>query len=362
MTTGDKVLAIPGSFMTISDKELPGAYLNRAQVSGHSSRTKLSDTRALERHSKFFYADGSVVLQVGRTLFRLHKTLLSVQSSFLRELFADVYRPAEEFEAASGVMLPLYVLSVEGLRVFDFERLLEVAEDPFPVFRADSHESDFLGAVARASHVLGFDNVHAWAADELHSIWPSDLDSISGERQGYTKDAAAALQIAKDANVPQIRKGALYELLRTENFGQDDENPMLPVATYNALTRARQLCATFWMDLLLKPPPRSKECQESERERPGGRSRCATRRTGCSYPMWFAIVEKEKLRDHWLDPVAGFDALEELEIPNENNNGICVACSASWKELWADKGSEFWDKLDEVLGTTPTPAPDGTKD
>ncbi|KZV65393.1 hypothetical protein PENSPDRAFT_756509 [Peniophora sp. CONT] len=310
--------------------------------------------RPLQRHDKFFYEDGSVVVQVGRTLFRLHKTLLSSQSSFFRELFADAYRPAEDFEAFPGATLPFYVLSVEGLRVSDFEQLLEAADNSFRTFRDRSLGNNDYGAIARAAHALKFTDTHAWAADELHQIWPSDFASVAVAPEGYIKCAATALQIAKDANVPQICKGAFYELLRTKDFGQDDEDPLLSIATYNTLTRARQFCAAFWMTVLLKPPPQSTDCQAHEKNK-GGESSCAARGIAYSYPMWTATVEKERLHDHWIDPVAGFDALRLLELENEDKNGICDACFSSWKDAWTKKAKEFWDELDEPLGLTPTP-------
>ena len=85
------------------------------------------------RHEKFWYEDGSVVVQVEGVLFRLYKSLLSVQSSYFRDLFADQDAHPTKYDVGSGVFLPLYVLpddELEVMSIFDFERLLEVLENP----------------------------------------------------------------------------------------------------------------------------------------------------------------------------------------------------------------------------------------
>lgn len=217
---------------------------------------------------------------------------------------------------------------------------------------AESPSLDFVSSVVLAAHLLKFDVIHAWAAEELHGYWPSKLDNISTEPDDWilcVEYASAALQLSRDANVSRIYKGAFYELLRRENFGQDGV-PLLGSADYDLLTRARQLCASIWMETISKPLPRSKKCQDDEKES-GERSTCVARRKEMLYYKWACIVESTKARDRWIDPVAGFRVLEHgMERPHDGQRRLCAACFDSWSGIWKKKRIEFWDKLDEVLG------------
>ncbi|VDB84700.1 unnamed protein product [Peniophora sp. CBMAI 1063] len=317
-------------------------------------RSESPGERGPKRHPKYFYEDGSVVVQVEQTLFRLHKTLLSVQSTFFRELFADAQHHATEFAIDNGASLPLYVLSVDGLHVADFERLLEIMENPLLISRAaESPSLDFVSSVVLATHLLKFDIIHAWAAEELHGYWPSNLDRIGDEPDDWllcVEYASAALQLSRDAGVPEIYKGAFYELLRRESFGQDAA-PMINNADYNLLTRARQLCTTVWMGIISKPFPRSRVCKDNEKAS-GEKSTCVARRNDLLYYKWGTIVDNTKARDLWMDPIAGFETLRGIELPHEERNGLCASCLNSWKVTWKEKKVEFWGQLDGILDGT----------
>ncbi|KZV65394.1 hypothetical protein PENSPDRAFT_756510 [Peniophora sp. CONT] len=322
-----------------------------------STRSAGPEERAPQRSDKFWYQDGSVVLQIGRVLFRLHKSLLSAQSSFFHELFIDPYRPADEYDAGAGVILPFYVLSVEGLRVFDFERLLETLENPHIITRLKNRPTfDVLSAVARAAHILEFAHTLQWTKDELDWYWTSDLSEVEDVPEECIEDAMAALQLSRDADIPEIRKAAFYELLRLPNFGQNDEDTPLVLchADYNLLTRARQHCAQVWMDVLLIPPPRSDLCVEQENKR--GKTRCGARSESMLKSGWLTFVGDEDLRKYSIDPVAGFRALRKFNIPKEDKGGFCAECRRSWRDMWKKKVIQFWEGLDKALDLVPVEA------
>ena len=118
-----------------------------------------------------------------------------------------------------------------------------------------------MAAIARAANALQFVSAHTWAAGELSGYYPSKAYSVARRNPEYTSEAKEALQLAHDAALPDLRKGAMYELLRVPSFGQVDDDPSpLRVSDYNTLVRARELCAERWMEVLAKPPPRSEEC------------------------------------------------------------------------------------------------------
>lgn len=201
---------------------------------------------------------------------------------------------------------------------------------------------------------MGFWSTHLWATQELLQYWSSDLDDIHDKPGGYPDDAIAALQASTEAEVPEIRKGAFYELLRVPNFGQRDEAvgaPRVEHSDYNILTRARQHCAQAWLDVLLDPPRRSDICVELEKK--SGKAVCASRNATQRSAKWNAIVLKENLRYHIVDPVAGFRALQSISIPMDEKNGFCLDCRQSWRNAWRAKLRQLWNELDEVLGLVP---------
>ncbi|KZV65392.1 hypothetical protein PENSPDRAFT_756508 [Peniophora sp. CONT] len=339
-----------GDVTLVEEDDARGAHAGRT-----ISRSVTPVEGGPKRSERFWYEDGSVVLQVGRTLFRLHKTLLSAQSSYFRDLFSDPYRPAEDYDAEAGATYPLYVLSVEGLRAFDVEQLLETMENPLTITRNKQQVTlNLLGAVARAAHILKFEGTHAWAAEELGNFWPTDLSRISPQAENCADDAIAALQLSTDSDIPGIRKSAFYELLRLPEFGQDEENVSpLRHADYKTLTHARQYCMTIWMQVMTQPPSRSGGCKKDDQGASGKKSTCAARSRSLRYPKWFSIIEKEDLRKYWVDPIAGYDALLALDLPDEDKGGFCIDCTLYWEEKWDEKKEQFWTKLDEVLGLAP---------
>ena len=148
--------------------------------------------------------------------------------------------------------------------------------------RKQKLSAETLYEIARAAYELSFDNTHEWAAQELMLYWPSELDKIpskspSEDTPGHAMDA---LKVSTDADIPNIRKAAFYELLRLPDYGQGDQDASetLRHADYNILTRARHHCAEVWMDVLLTPPRRSNKCAEQEKE--SGDARTKLRSSG----------------------------------------------------------------------------------
>ena len=64
-------------------------------VSSMASSDETPPTLDLKRHEEFWLYDGSVVLAVGDTLFRVHKTVLANHSEVFADLFT-VPQPAGE--------------------------------------------------------------------------------------------------------------------------------------------------------------------------------------------------------------------------------------------------------------------------
>ncbi|VDC03650.1 unnamed protein product [Peniophora sp. CBMAI 1063] len=340
---------------TASPLTIPSDEEQDAQVTTKSSRSSSPDESAPTPHERFWFDDGSVVVQVEDVLFRLHKSLLSAQSSYFRDLFAGQISQPTDYDAGSGDTLPLYVLPEGDLKitsVYDVEELLDVLTKPHT--NARNHSSTTLYAIARAAHELEFDDTHAWAAQELlDQYWSNDLNIIPSEPRSDGPHAALhVLQVATDAHIPLIRKAALYDVLRLPDFGQSTKTAArLRLADYEILTRARHHCAQVWMDVLTVPPWRSQQCADEERQSKD--PICAARSSSQRKHRWNTLIHSQNLRKYWIDPVAGFRHLQGMSIPMDEKTGFCFDCRQAWRNSWKRRLNQLWDELDEVLGLVP---------
>ena len=58
-------------------------------------------SQTISRHSEFWFADGSVIVIVGTTAFRIHKSILSKHSDVFSDLFT-VPQPQDGSESMDG--------------------------------------------------------------------------------------------------------------------------------------------------------------------------------------------------------------------------------------------------------------------
>jgi hypothetical protein len=72
---------------------------------------------------------------------------------------------------------------------------------------------EVVASILRVSTVLDFPKLREYAVHCLMDAWPVQLEKFSVTSK-WLEYSAAALQLAKDCDVPIIRKRALYELVR----------------------------------------------------------------------------------------------------------------------------------------------------
>ncbi|KAI0049922.1 hypothetical protein FA95DRAFT_1556238 [Auriscalpium vulgare] len=188
------------------------------------------------RHPDFWHLDGSVIIQVERTLFKLHRSRLAKHSKYFAQLFAgqkgkgkaaqvvDVDEIVEQHHddgdgmRDADVMLsgdiPTYI--VRDTTADDFARLLNLFDDPITLMDGPPR-FPVLASILRASTALSFDNLRKWALRHFEGMWPRELAAVGEDSIPY---AAATLALARACDVPGVRKRAYYELLRTPGFGQ----------------------------------------------------------------------------------------------------------------------------------------------
>jgi hypothetical protein len=108
----------------------------RARARG--ARTGASeDEDQAQRHPDFWHPDGSVIVEVGKTKFKLHQSTLQKNSTY----FADAFREMEGGRRPKGSSLPVY--RVIETTAEDFTSLLTVIEEPMYV------------SLSLSQHVLG---------------------------------------------------------------------------------------------------------------------------------------------------------------------------------------------------------------
>jgi hypothetical protein len=108
---------------------------------GHAPKRHKSDkTDAMRSHPDFWYPDGSVIIQVKRTQFRLHQSMLQKQSALFAAAFEETRNLYPELEvrvderSLKGHDLPVYNLDgIDEMTADDFATLLTVIEEPMCV-------------------------------------------------------------------------------------------------------------------------------------------------------------------------------------------------------------------------------------
>lgn len=74
------------------------------------------DTSQLQRCEQLWFHDGSIILQAGSMLFRVHQTILALQSPFFAQLF-EVPQPPQ-VETYEGCPLVVLYDTEEDARIF----------------------------------------------------------------------------------------------------------------------------------------------------------------------------------------------------------------------------------------------------
>ena len=108
---------------------------------GHAPKRHKSDkTDAMRPHPDFWYPDGSVIIQVKRTQFRLHQSMLQKQSALFAAAFEEMRNLYPELEvrvderSLKGHDLPVYNLDgIDEMTADNFATLLIVIEEPMCV-------------------------------------------------------------------------------------------------------------------------------------------------------------------------------------------------------------------------------------
>ncbi|KAI0943729.1 hypothetical protein AcW1_002820 [Taiwanofungus camphoratus] len=349
--------------------------LNVPSASAPATSTRKSKRASLRtsRHPTFWHLDGSVVLQVHKTLFKLHRSRLVQQSEYFAALFSGTRRgqatDEEDLEGETNGIVqgeiidscPVYKITT--VSVEDFVSLLTALDSgiayainppPFPV----------LASILRAAHTLSFPAILTYATHILRQMWPDDLAQLSSVRKDFATETVA---LARQCNVPSLLKRAYYELLRTPIFGQrangdgwtsedEDEKPgqRLPAPDLLCLVAARELLLREWIQTTRAPPsPSVVPCPLDQILPSAMNPELAPALESCrraraqSIAQWTAhVTQADVFEAGMYDPLCGLDSLAEIDWAGM---GYCVGCVSVRQELWMDKKERLWKKLNVWL-------------
>ncbi|KAL1948037.1 hypothetical protein VTO73DRAFT_12112 [Trametes versicolor] len=343
-------------------------------------------TVARKRSENFWHLDGSVVVQVQNTLFRLHRSRLTQQSEYFAALQnGDGSRDSPALVDWDLVdSCPVYI--VKGVSVLDFERLL-TALDAGIAYAINPPPFRVLASLIRASHALSFKTILTFATHLLRDMWPSDLARIHetshADRAQRVSQATETVLLAQQCDLPELLKAAYHELLRAPDFGQDlavyvhaesadgadtrrlemeydeDEDNAPPARlAASALLRlvaAKEAMQKEWLAHARAPPlPSAFPCPlarlpdtNDDPRTVDAMRKCASARTDAERG-WLSLLLQTGVFEAGLGDV--FVGLQRLADMDWKEMGYCMGCVSERRDAWLEKREKLWRRLDVLLG------------
>ncbi|KAH9848162.1 hypothetical protein C2E23DRAFT_470471 [Lenzites betulinus] len=345
-----------------------------------------------KRSENFWHLDGSVVIQIQNTLFRLHRSRLTQHSEYFMSLFSsgNGTRDSPAFVECDTIdSCPVYI--VKGhLSVLDFERLL-TALDAGIAYAIHPPPFHVLCSLIRAAHALSFKTILEFATHHLREMWPSDLARLrdrdpaepATEQALRVAQATHTILLAQECELPELRKAAYHALLcaRTQSFGQDlavyvhaecadgarraavereedEENAppaRLAASDFVRLVNAEQRLRAEWLAIARAPPlPSAFPCPIEHQTHPENTAMHSEASLACKSArkvearIWLPTLMEQGVFEAGMTDV--FVGLQELADMDWKEMGYCMGCVSERRDAWMEKREKLWKKLDVFLG------------
>ncbi|TFK65526.1 hypothetical protein BDN72DRAFT_193431 [Pluteus cervinus] len=276
-----------------------------------------------QRHTIFWYDDGSVFLQFGTTRMKLYRQRLALNSVWFKELFQKSDELGVPIDVVDG--LKLFYLEPTGVSLTDFEALLIAMEDGIE-YSFSKPTFPVLASIIRAASALNFPKYLSFATTVLECSLPDKLDKVTKKPVPY---AADAIVFARTQGLQQLLKRAFYDLARTESF-ENSATEKHPVHKLDPADLVRLLClqkrlTVAWLQAVAPPPI---NCIKS----------------GCSVKAF--MVPSAVVQEYYLDPICG---IGELRKWNWAEKGHCVHCQDARPRWLREQQMTCWKNIDELL-------------
>ncbi|KAI0085308.1 hypothetical protein BDY19DRAFT_966513 [Irpex rosettiformis] len=315
--------------------------------------------RNVSTRSKDWWQDDCfVMVHVDCTLYKLYKGQLSENSDFFKRLFEE---DTAKCTTVDGCVV--YTINKE-VTSDDFEAVLECINKGIRyAFSLPSFTK--LVSIFRAASALSFPEPLAFARRAIEAMWSSDLDKVTDLP---LQDAPTVLQLAKKYDLSlDVRKRALYEILRQEDYGIEAKwytahspfAPELPTATVNGIPSAKvpsssssSFIASTDLFILIVARKRVASMWYTTTESPRGiADSCQNAINGCLAPsehpvLWNKVVKTYNMcKVGLIDPLKGLQRIREFDWKGEGY--YCDSCVAALKKWCADEQVRVWRLLGE---------------
>ncbi|RPD60466.1 hypothetical protein L227DRAFT_600737 [Lentinus tigrinus ALCF2SS1-6] len=177
----------------------------------------------------------------------------------------------------------------------------------------------------------------------IWKLWSFSLTAVTRDR--LHADAPEALIAARWNRLPQVKKRAIFELIRSPDALDDILQSKYPREWFlsdvdmEQLWQYRDTLGEYWRTFVMSPP------QFLQRTCPtyGPLGPCSAARRRCVAEWAVAIGEKMVEGEYRYDLVGG---MEELCGMNWRSFGLCLMCVKSMVRLCEEKKLEWWERLD----------------
>ncbi|KAJ7938627.1 hypothetical protein B0H13DRAFT_1587568 [Mycena leptocephala] len=175
----------------------------------------------LVRSSDFWFEDGTIILRVENTLYRVYRGLLSARSTVFHDTFSMPQPRAMEEQNDKGLSIPENQLEIEGFSVVQ----LHDKEKDFTYKTAPVSGLAELASVLRLSDKYDVAVLRDSMISILCDLYPSSLTKwLTREgtiSNGYVikrLDDITVLNLARQFDIRRILPGAMYQATKKHGF------------------------------------------------------------------------------------------------------------------------------------------------
>ncbi|KAF7297768.1 BTB domain-containing protein [Mycena kentingensis (nom. inval.)] len=291
------------------------------------------------RSPDYWFDDGSIILQVETTQFRVGKSLLAMHSTVFRDMLS-VPLPADE-PLVDGC--PVVVLA--GDKADDWMDLLDVIY-PKSCFLNHVPTIRSLGAVLRLTKKYDIPSFRAECLVRLKSEFPTEFDAYNKVRTTWTNISPSASTLRTHmAVIALAREMGLYSVLPTAFYGiigvaAPDKYGIFSPGFSSLADNDRATCLAGYAATLVQWTQTTphKWLESVPSAGCSARSACETARKDRLLELGQNVSVIVAVLDHW-DKAAGLK--------------FCSSCRAHGKEIFNTTQKECWDKLPSYFGLPP---------
>ncbi|KAF9065719.1 hypothetical protein BDP27DRAFT_1079855 [Rhodocollybia butyracea] len=281
--------------------------------------------------------------------------------------------------------LPVYIL--DGVvEEPDFVNLLTAVKEAI-TYVDHPPKCIVLVSILRAAHKLQFTRFKNWAIGLLEKMWPAELEPLP-ESSHTTRlstrlspdEATAIVPVARECGLGSVLKRALYELVRTDCFGQKStslasasktsgvSNGTLSPSDYHLLVQARERLVSLWISVAAASFPPCSDAASGPcvargpvpdtsifrllYENPSP-SRHLVQGFNDNDMKTDMEVSKSLFETYMNDPLGGVEKLALLCWKGgleETGLGYCAPCAQARKEFWVKCREDWWEIFGQVVG------------